>query len=94
MAARTFLDSIMWHNCYRQGAVSSGSIRDLTDQGAEFHAVDWINVFVYMFNLSLYDYDRDISIVTLPRLTVEFMQIIIDFAEGELDPLCLHTDFE
>jgi hypothetical protein len=86
MTGRTFLDSIMWHNCHLEGAASSGFIRDMTDQGAEFRTSDWINIWTLMFEWDFSNYNIDLKIAPLPRLTVESMQIVTEFAEGELDP--------
>jgi hypothetical protein len=75
----------MWQSCYDERAASSSFIRDLTDLGAEFSNNNWEIDWTTRFDISIYRDDRDITNVPLPRLMVESMQTVSEFAEGALD---------
>jgi hypothetical protein len=76
----------MFQNCHHESAANSSFIRDLTDLGAEFSETNWQNEWIDRFDLSIYVYDRDTAGIPmcLPRLMVESMQTVSEFAEGAM----------
>jgi hypothetical protein len=71
----------MWENFSDETATSSSFIRDLVNLGAEFCGHSWEAPFCYI------DFDHKGMKVPLPRLVVESMQTISEFAEGTLNRL-------
>jgi hypothetical protein len=94
LASSTFLDSIIWQSCHHEKAASSIFIRDMTNLGAEFSNNNWDEDWTTRFDLSTYITDKNITNVPLPRLMVESMLTVSEFAEGVLDqPLQIEIGF-
>jgi hypothetical protein len=81
----TMLMKLLTQNCYHEQNASLSFLRRLAENGAEFEVTDWDKTWSNRFSRSLYDYNYDDAGPSscLPKLMVEAMQVVVEFAEGE-----------
>lgn len=87
------MNELVLRGCNVERTLNSRTVNELVNMGAEFADISFGDGdgWVSSFDDSLYRYDRDETeyIECLPRLMVESMQSIEEFAEGKVGKLIL-----